>query len=137
MESIMTEEKALKLFARCYNACDFTAVAGLLHGKASYEAYNRFYRNDGRESVARFLAGKAAGLRALPEPNRAYSGFMMVRHGIIGTKCEPCVVLTRGDPLQAEGIVRIKCTPLRVKDIRVLDPGKCNYTRCGYAGQEG
>ena len=133
----MTEEKALKLFARCYNACDFAAVVRRLHGHASFEAYKRFYRSDGRESVARLLAEKAAELRALPLPNRAYLGFMMVKRDIIGTRCESCVVLTRSDPQQVEGIVRIKCTPLRVKDIRVLDPAKCQYTRCGYAAQEG
>jgi hypothetical protein len=132
----MTEEKALKLFARCYNAGDFSDIYHYLHKKASFEAFYRFYRNDGRESVARLLQEKSTELRALPQPNCAYYGFMMVKHDVIGLRAESCLVLTKSDPRQAEGVVRIKCTPLHIKDIRILDPTGCNYTRGDYAGKE-
>lgn len=132
----MTEEKALRLFARCYNACDFTVFARRLHKNAGFEAYNRFYRNEGRESVARLLREKAAELRALPAPNRAYYGFVTVRRDLGGTKVENCVVLTKNDPWQAEGIVRIKCSLLHIKDVRILNPAECQYTRADYAGME-
>lgn len=130
----MTEEKALKIFARCYNRGDFAGVARLLHKKADYEAYNRFYVSAGRESVARLLGEKGAELRAKPKPWRAYLGFMMVKHDVIGTRCESCLVLTREDPREAEGIVRISCTMFRIRSIRILDPAKSQYTRGDYAG---
>jgi hypothetical protein len=136
-EWFMNEDKALRIFARCYNACDFTGVKCRLHKKATFEAYNRFYRSAGREIVSRTLDEKASELRAKPAPNRAYLGFMMVRHDIGGVRAESCVVLTRADPRQAEGIVRIKCTPLHIKDIVAYDPAKCEYTRGDYAGPEG
>jgi hypothetical protein len=90
----------------------------------------------GRETVSRALEEKAAELRAQPLPNRAYSGFMMERRDIGGLRAELCVVLTRAESWLAEGIVRIKCTPLHIKDIRVFDPAKCEYTRGDYAGPE-
>jgi hypothetical protein len=133
----LTEEKALRIFARCYNRGDFADIAARLHKKASYEAYNRFYVSTGEESVARLLTDKAAELRALPKPNRAYYGFMMVKHDVIGTRCESCLVLTRDDTREVEGVVRIKCTPLRIRGIRILDPASCKYTRGDYAGMEG
>jgi hypothetical protein len=132
----MTEDKALKLFASCYNACDFSGISRLLHKKAGFEAFYRFYRNDGRDSVARLLQEKAAELRALPLPNKAYFGFMMVKHDVIGLRAESCLVLTKNDPWQVEGVVRIKCTPLHIKDIKILDPVSCKYTRGDYAGKE-
>jgi hypothetical protein len=112
-------------------------VVRRLHKKASYEAYNRFYRSAGREIVSRALGEKAAELRALAAPNRAYFGFMMVRHDIGGVRAESCAVLTRAEPWQVIGVVRIKCTPLHIKDIMVYDPAKCEYTRGDYAGPEG
>jgi hypothetical protein len=133
----MNEERALRLFARCANAGDFSPIASLLHKKASFEAYNRFYRSQGRDSVAWVLAEMAEALRARAEPDRAYHGFMMVQHDIIGMRAESCAVLMRSDPRKAEGIVRIRCTPLHIKDIRVLDPAKCTCTRGPYAGTEG
>jgi hypothetical protein len=132
----MTEEKALNIYARCFNARDFADVVRLLHRKATFEAYNRFYRCEGAESVARFLEEKAAELRAQPKPGRAYAGFMMVRHDIAGLRAESCVVLTQYEPWNVEGVVRIKCTPLHIKGIRVLDPAKCQFTRGDYAGTE-
>lgn len=130
----MTEEKALKIFARCYNACDFEDVVRRLHKKASFEAFNRFYRNVGRDGVERFLAEKAAELRALPKPNRAHYGFMLIQRGFSPMlRPESCAVLTQDDPWKVEGVVRIKCTPLHIKDIRVFDPAKCQYTRGDYA----
>lgn len=125
----MTEEKALKLFAKGYHRGDFSDVFAHMHKKVSYEAFYRFYRHDGRESVQRVLNEKAAELRAMPLPNRAYNGFMMVKHDIIGTRCESCLVLTGDDPRNVLGIVRIKCTPLKIRDIRILDPAQCKYTR--------
>jgi hypothetical protein len=133
----MTEEKALKIFAHCYNTGDFSAIIEKLHAKASFEAYNRFYKNEGAEFVSRMLQERGAELRELPKPNRAYYGFMMVRHDIIGRRAESCVVLTRDEPWKIEGVVRIKCSPLHIKDIRVYDPAKCEYTRGDYAGTEG
>lgn len=133
----MTEEKALKIFARCYNRGDFTDVARLLHKSATYEAYNRFYVNTGAESVSRLLSEKAAELRAWPKPNRAYWGYMMVKHDLIGVRCESCLVLTRDDPREVEGVVRIKCSPLHIRNIRILDPSACKYTRGDYIDLEG
>ncbi len=75
---------------------------------------------------------------ALERPNRAYHGFMMVKRGLSPIpRPEPCVVLTRNEPWLTEGIVRIKCTPLHIKDIRVLDPATCEFTRGAYMGPEG
>jgi hypothetical protein len=133
----MTEEKALKLYARCYNSGDFSGLTALLHKKAAYEAHNRFYRTEGRDNVARLLGEKAAELRAIPQPNRAYYGFIMVKHDLIGLRAESCLVLTKADPWLVEGVVRIKCTPLHIKEIRILDPEKCKYTRGDYAEREG
>lgn len=133
----MNEEKALRMFARCYNERDFAGLERRLHRKASYGAYNRIYVSRGRQAVSKALAEKAAELLARPRPNRAHMGFMMKPRDVGGIKAEYCVVLTRDDPRQAEGIVRIRCTPLHIKDIWVYDPAQCQYTRGGYAGQEG
>jgi hypothetical protein len=133
----LTEERALKIFARCYNKGDFADIARRLHKKASFEAFYRFYRNEGRENVQGILTEKAAELRALPVANRAYYGFMMVKHDVIGLRAESCLVLTKDDPWQVEGVVRIKCTALHIKDIRILDPDACKFTRGDFAGKEG
>jgi hypothetical protein len=132
----MNEEKALRLFARCANARDFSPLVRLLHRKASFEAYDRFYRSQGRESVEKVLAEMALALHAQQNAGRAYHGFMMVKHDVIGLRAESCAVLTGSDPWKAEGIVRIRCTPLRIKGIRVLDPAGCACTRGEYAGGE-
>jgi hypothetical protein len=136
MGLFMTEEKALRLFARCYNACDFAPLVRRLGKKATYTAYNRFYVSSGREAVARLLGEKAEELRALPQKNRAYHGFVIVQRDIIGRRADPCLVLTKHEPWQTLGVVRIKCTPLHIKDIRILDPAECRATRGDYAGGE-
>ena len=133
----MSEEKALALFGRCYNCCDFTGLAGSLGKRAIYEAFNRIYRHEGRDSVTKALTEKAAELRALPRPNRAYRGFLNSMHELLGLpKCENCVVLTKDDPNQAIGIVRIRYSFFRIREIRVLDPAKYNFTRGSYLGKE-
>lgn len=129
MGLFMTEERALRLFAACYRRQSFTPMLRWLHKKASYTAFNRFYVSSGKDGVARLLGEKETELQALPRPNRAFRGFMMVKHDLIGNRAESCAVLTRADPWQTEGIVRIKCTPLHIKDIRVLNPADCQYTR--------
>jgi hypothetical protein len=133
----MSEEKALKIFARCYNERNFAPLVRRLHRKASYGAYNRIYVSRGRPAVSRALAEKAAALQAQPRPSRAYMGFLIKPRDVGGIKAEYCVVLTRDDPRQAEGVVRIRCTPLHIKDIWVYDPAQCQYTRGSYIGPEG
>lgn len=130
----LTEEKALELYARGYNRRDFTAVARKLHRSAELVAFNRFYRHDGKDSVARYLREKADELAQSVELHRAYHGFMMVPRGMAGVKCESCVVLTKSNPPLAEGIVRIRCSPLGILEIQILDPERCEYTRGDFAG---
>jgi hypothetical protein len=132
----MNEEKALRLFAWCANARDFSPLVRFLHRKASFEAYDRFYRSEGRESVIKALAEMATAMSAQQNTGRAYHGFMMVRHDIIGLRAESCAVLTGSDPWKAGGIVRIRCSPAHIKGIRVLDPAECACTRGEYAGGE-
>ena len=128
----MTEEQALKLFARCYNRCDFSPIVRYIHKKASYESWDHFYKYTGRGSVAGALAEKANMIKEKNPPNRAYMGFVMVRHDIIGLRCEPCVLLTRNDPRQVIGVMRIKCTPFRMKHFRVWDGKGMTITRGDY-----
>jgi hypothetical protein len=130
----LTEEKALKLFARLYNKCDFSGIVRHLHPKATYESWDNFYKYTGRSSVAGVLGAKACSLREINPRNKAYIGFTMVKHDIIGTRCEPCLVLTRDDPRQVIGVVRIKCSWRRIRRIRIYDGKGMTYTRGDYAG---
>ncbi len=134
---LMNEEKALKLFAACYNARDFSKLLSRLHRKATYTAYNRFYVSSLKEGVSRLLMEKAEELRAVEPPNRAYHGFVETPRSLTGTRVDPCLVLTRHLPWQELGIVRIKCTLLHIKDIRILDPATHAHTRADLAGKEG
>lgn len=131
----MNEEKALRLFGQCYNSGDFAPLIRKLGRKAFYEAHNRLYLCSGRERVAALLNEKAAELKALPEPNRAYKGFLIVKRELIGSKPDHCVVLTGADTRNVLGVVRIKCGWLSVKSIKVLDPAACEYTRADYLGK--
>jgi len=129
----MTEERALKLFAQAYNNGDFSKVVGRLHTRATYEAHDRFYRCTGKDKVAAVLGEKADILNALADRYRAYTGFIQVKHDVIGTRMESCVVLTGSDPRDVKGLVRIKCTPLHIKDILIKNPKDHTYTRADYA----
>lgn len=132
----MSEEKALELFARCYNRCDFTEFARRLSKRAVYEAFNRFYRHNGRESVRRLLEEKAAELRSMPLPNKAWRGYLMSTHDLMDLpKCDRCVILTASDPRRVLGIVRIKAWVFGIREIVVMDPVKCQFTRGDYCGE--
>ena len=131
----MTEERALKLFARCYNSGDFSKLIRRLHKRVTFEAYDRFYKYSGAEKVAAILAQRAASLNSMPQRNRAYSGYVQVRYEIIGVRMESCLVLTGSDPRDVHGLVRIKCTPLHIKAINILEPKLHNYTRAEYVNQ--
>lgn len=132
----MSEEKALELFARCYNRCDFTEFNRRLSRHASYEAFNRIYRHNGRDSVRRYFDEKAAELRSLPRPNKAWRGYLMTKHDLMDLpKCDHCVVLTHNDPRQTLGIVRIRCSLFGIREIRVLDPARCQCTRGDFCGE--
>ena len=132
----MSEEKALELFARCYNRCDFTEFSRRLSRRATYEAYNRIYRHNGRDSVRRLLDEKAAELRSLVRPNKAWRGYLVSKHDLLDLpKCDNCVILTANDPRQILGIVTIRGTVFGIREIRVLDPAKCECTRGEYCGE--
>ena len=131
----MTEERALKLFARCFNSGDFTKLIRRLHKKAVFEAYDRFYKYTGAEKVAAVLLQRAASLNSAPQRSRAYNGYVQVRYELIGLRMESCLVLTGSDPRDVQGLVRIKCTPLHIKAITVLDPKLHTYTRADYVDQ--
>ena len=132
----MSEEKALELFARCYNRCDFAEFNRKLGRRAAYEAFNRFYVHSGRDSVRRLLEEKAAEQRALPRPNKAWRGYLMSKHDLLELpKCDHCVILTANDPGKVLGIVRIKASLFGVREIAVLDPAKCQFTRGEYCGE--
>ena len=133
----MSEEKALELFARCYNRCDFAGFARRLSKRAVYEAFNRLYVHDGRDSVLRALNEKAAELRAMDRPNKAWRGYLRYKSDMLDLpRCDNCVVLTANDPGRVLGVVRIRCTIFGVRAIRVLDPAKCDFTRGEYCGSK-
>ena len=131
----LTEEKVLKLFARCYNRSDFEPIIARLSRKAAYESWNNFYHYRGRESVTRVLRERAVRLQATAPKERAYMGFMMVKRDMIGTHPEHCVCICEGDdPNRVTGLVRIRFTPLRIQRIDIVAAATHPYTRGDYAG---
>ncbi len=126
----MTEEKALALYARCYNRCDFSELNRKLSQKATYMAYNNFYEHKGRGSVCKALDAKAADLRALPRPNKVWRGYLKGRAEALDLpRMDSCLVLTADDPSRVLGVVILTRALFRIRDIRVLDPARCQYTR--------
>ncbi len=131
----LTEERVLKLFARCYNRCDFEPIIARLSRQAAYESWNNFYHYRGRERVAQVLRERAAKLRATQPNEKAYMGFIMVKREMLGTHPEHCVCIAEGDdPSRVTGLVRIRFTPLHIQRIDIVAATTHTYTRGDYAG---
>lgn len=126
----MNDERALALFAQCYNRCDFAEFSRKLSEEAAFAAFNSFYTYNGKESVRKALDEKASELRRLEQPNKAWRGYLRGHHGLLDMpRMDSCVVLTASDPSIVLGVVIIKCALFRIRDIRVLDPAVCSFTR--------
>ncbi len=126
----MNNESALALFAQCYNRCDFSDFSRKLSKKAAFAAFNSFYVFKGRDGIRRALDEKASELHQLKQPNKAWRGFLRGSHGLLDLpKMDNCIVLTASDPSIVLGVVTIQCALFRIRDIRVLDPADCSYTR--------
>lgn len=126
----MNNERALALFARCYNRCDFSDFGRKLSDNATFVAFNSFYTYKGQDSIRKALDDKANELRQLELPNKAWRGYLRGHHGMLDLpKMDDCVVLTASDPSIVLGVVMIQCALFRIRDIRVLDPADCSYTR--------
>jgi hypothetical protein len=78
---------------------------------------------------------KAEKLAQANPRERAYLGFVMVKHDLIGTRCEPCVLLTDDGARQVNGVVRIHCTLRCIQDISVSRNEGMQITRGDYAGE--
>lgn len=132
----LTEERVLRLFARCYNRCDFEPIIARLSRKAAYESWNNFYHYKGRDKVARVLRERAAKLAATEVHERAYWGFMTVPRKMLDAKqLVHCVCIAEGgDPNRVTGLVRIRFTPLHIRRIDIVSAATHPYTRGDDAG---
>ena len=132
----MSEERALELFAMCYNGGDFSPVIRRLHKRCTLEWYDFFYRQEGRDRVEQMLHWREAKLNAQTPRNRAHHGFEMVKHDVLGMQPQACIVLTDSTDREVLGIVRIRCSLFRIKTIYVGNPEYHTYTRGKYIETE-
>ncbi len=129
----MSEDKALELFAHCYNRGDFAPVIRRLSKKCTLEWHDFFYKQEGRARVGEVLRWRAGLLNDLPRRNRAHVGYEMVKHDVFGMQLRPCLVLTDADDDRVLGIVSIRPSLLGIRNINVGNPEYHTYTRVRYA----